>query len=243
MVKNNIITNYLKTKKMRTKTLAITITLALSIISFTSCSQDENRNKFITKDGNTLIETHTKEYIIDSINNEINSLFKNSKMRTQKAVQNMQPAKCEQILSPLTPCGAKMRDDLVELGQMGELNITTEEIEQLKEMDDAELAEFAYYVSAISQAPNPEKPVDLDLNDVSRKISYTKQDVLDCISFSTGLSFISGGYGYVEGTISLISAKTAWNVARVMISRTLGWVGVAVAIYDFTDCMRSKQKR
>ena len=220
---------------------SITISL-LSAISFTSCSQ-EDENKLITKDGNILIENPARESVIDSVNNEIVNLFSEPRMRTKEAVLNMQPAKCEQILSPLSTSGAAMRDDLVELGQIGELDITAEEIAQLKEMDDAELAEFAYYVSAISQSPQPEKPVDMDLNDVSRKISYTKQDVFDCISFSTGLSLISGGYGYVEGTISLISAKTAWNVARVMIGRTLGWVGVAVAIYDFTDCMRSKQKR
>lgn len=57
-----------------------------------------------------------------------------------------------------------------------------------------------------------------------------------------GIGIASGVDGYVGGTISLFTAATAKQIARALCTRTLGWIGVAIVLYQFGKCLKNKQK-
>lgn len=73
-------------------------------------------------------------------------------------------------------------------------------------------------------------------------MEVTGQGVLSCVSFALGIGIASGVDGYVGGTISLFTAATAKQIARALCTRTLGWIGVAIVLYQFGKCLKNKQK-
>lgn len=115
--------------------------------------------------------------------------------------------------------------------------LSSDDVNLLVNMTDDEIAGMAYYVGVLESYKN-----DATLNS-EMQMKYTKDELIDCLSFAIGFSAISSIYRYLDGTASLMTAKTAFQIGRGLIGRTLGWVGLAIVTYDYVDCLRSKKKK
>ena len=208
--------------------LAAVISSCISSFFFASCSDEVNNTKKET-DG-VLITCNISDKQIKDINKKMQDLFNVS--RTNSAV-SITEEQAMDILSPLIPQGLSIRNQIVNNAELGNLNISADELQLLLNMDDSQLAELAYYIVT-------DADIDPELYDDGMK-KYTGQQLLDCLSTAIGLDAVTGLWGYIDGTATLVSASSAWTIGRALIGRTLGWVGVAYAIYSYVECLNNIQ--
>lgn len=208
--------------------LAAVISSCISSFFFASCSDEVNNTKKET-DG-VLITCNISDKQIKDINKKMQDLFNVS--RTNSAV-SITEGQAMDILSPLIPQGLSIRNQIVNNAELGNLNISADELQLLLNMDDSQLAELAYYIVTVAD-------IDPELYDDGMK-KYTGQQLLDCLSTAIGLDAVTGLWGYIDGTATLVSASSAWTIGRALIGRTLGWVGVAYAIYSYVECLNNIQ--
>lgn len=208
--------------------LAAVISSCISSFFFASCSDEVNNTKKET-DG-VLITCNISDKQIKDINKKMQDLFNVS--RTNSAV-SITEEQAMDILSPLIPQGLSIRNQIVNNAELGNLNISADELQLLLNMDDSQLAELAYYIVTVAD-------IDPELYDDGMK-KYTGQQLLDCLSTAIGLDAVTGLWGYIDGTATLVSASSAWTIGRALIGRTLGWVGVAYAIYSYVECLNNIQ--
>lgn len=235
----------------RRKGLVLIYILTLTILSV-SCSNDNiedviHRN---CKEAKSLKVFMKDSFLDDNTFNNVNkslySLFNDT--RGTDSDGNLSPKTditiedAKSVLSPLVPSGKILRDNILDEAAKKEFNVTDEEIERLKNMDDAQLAELAYYnnVMVRLQETTGTIPNDCESNQ-AYYAKYSKQDILDCLTFAIGLDTASYLYGYISETAALISAKTAIKIGLAVVGRTLGWVGVAYSMYQFGDCLSKKK--
>lgn len=177
-----------------------------------------------------MITCNISDKQIKDINKKMQDLFNVS--RTNSAV-SITEEQAMDILSPLIPQGLSIRNQIVNNAELGNLNISADELQLLLNMDDSQLAELAYYIVTVAD-------IDPELYDDGMK-KYTGQQLLDCLSTAIGLDAVTGLWGYIDGTATLVSASSAWTIGRALIGRTLGWVGVAYAIYSYVECLNNIQ--
>lgn len=209
----------------------------ITVFVFSGCSQEELQPKSNEAENASLDVTCLDDPIYDKATNQIMALFARPKLR-KLSVDSLESVEleCQEILSPLVSNGEQLQEELLEFVESGTLELTQEEQEMLEEMTDEELAAFSYYMHAITDT---DTDTDIDLGEAGSKIKYTTANVIDCISVATGVDAIMSIIDIAENTAALITARTAWQVARICIKRYLGWVGLACAIYDFSNCMIS----
>lgn len=179
-----------------------------------------------------------KTKIDDNLCNKVESSVINylcNKIST-RSVNSISETEVGEILAPLAGNGACVRDELVSLSEAGMLDISEAEAQELNEMEPDELAAFAYFLNVLETSEEENVAIEQKGEMLECKLS----DVVECIGFATGVSALNGIWSYVDGTATICTAKTAFTLARGFIGRTLGFVGVAIAIYDFVDCMHKK---
>lgn len=77
-----------------------------------------------------------------------------------------------------------------------------------------------------------------------------ESQILECLKYAIGIQGLSdlvkgeielrGFKRYYNGTKMLMTAKTARQIICAFAKRTLGWVGIAWMMYDFSECMNKK---
>ena len=83
--------------------------------------------------------------------------------------------------------------------------------------------------------------VDLDLHRGVMHRTFEIENVNGITDLvKNGFEIGGGFYTYYNGTRMLMTAKTARQIICAFAKRTLGWVGIAWVIYDFSECMNKK---
>lgn len=88
-------------------------------------------------------------------------------------------------------------------------------------MSDDQIAEFGFIVNEINKKPEI--------------VLWSKW--FGCVSYAFGIT--DGIKQYIINTGKLMTAKTGFMIAKAFAKRTLGWVGAAIAIYDYMKCLES----
>ncbi|MBF1465265.1 hypothetical protein [Prevotella pallens] len=201
----------------------------LGIMFLVSCNQNSEED---LPNDQVVINTKVTHEKVKQVNHELEQLFSSVKnTEQQRSITRSAPIINEEevirVLSPLSIEGEDLRNQLLKLEKEGKLDLTSTEISELHKMKAPELAGFAYFVAQSKMGNGTMKAIKA-------------RDLIDCVSVAVGFSAGSSLWGVFDGTASLVSAKTAWNIGRAFISRTLGWIGVAYAIYEYVDCLKSK---
>ena len=205
----------------------------------TSCSQEDN--EVVIYENNDNLKTQVDLSTIAMVTSSIDTLFSHQARGTTSInVANFNEVSCKSALAPLVESGALIRNEVLAVANSKSYDISQEELSAIKEMDDATLAELAYIVGVIENANNDDLEVILMSNSNYQR-PLTTDDYVDCFSFASGFSLVSGLYGYFEGTAACMTVSSAIGVCRALVGRTLGWVGVAIVVYDFTDCLITKR--
>lgn len=195
-------------------------------------------------DLNTAEELDNVPYVVTSISNAMYSdtkeIVTNKIENTTRALgEEFTEAEAQELMQPFVQDGANVRSQI--LGLSEELELSDEDVELLNGMDESQLAELSVALNGIEQ----------EFINNSLEVSYTWEDVADCLMQATGISsigdLVKDGLSIQcvknlrDGTKALIDAKGALNIAKAIGKRTLGVVGVVWMLYDFGDCLLSKK--
>lgn len=85
-------------------------------------------------------------------------------------------------------------------------------------MDDRELAQLSFIYSATT----------------AYKLSPHQAHVVSCIGAALGINEV---IGLISNTAALATAQGTLQILKFLAKRYLGWLGVAVAVYSFGNCM------
>ena len=233
-------------KKNLSSVLSLLVVVLLTMTSCDSNEQSENDQNNTLKTSTEIRSTLSHNDFLN-VQKSIISRFYGAHTRAEEVLSETE---AQQMLDPLAIDGAAIVDQIQGAVQAGEFEITAAEALQLEELSSEQLAELSFVINNLN---NPSvmdelfsyihQNIDPDMPPILYEPgAYTRQDLVDCLTVAFGLAVISGLWGYIDGTYSLMTATTAFNIVRALVSRTLSWVGIAYAAYEYANCLHSKKK-
>ncbi len=185
-----------------------------------SCSKQEIKPKTLdlssivlnTKDLNNIV------FIINEKVKEQNLLMFNSKNQI-KISSDLRDKEMALIMDPLIQNGEIIHDKMVNfISETNEFEqMSKEEKYEILNFDDAELAALSFLMSYEYQT-----------------VSVDGGRIRACLSAALG---IAGMKSLFTNTMALGTVETAMGALRIIGKRYLGYIGVALMIYDFADCV------
>lgn len=221
------------------KSRLLTLGLVLSVLTFSlSCSKE---NKPIEK-----IELNTKGLSFNFVK-DINIQLLQSKFGEKKTTlpRSVEPSTqisdieaepiVRPIVNPLIENGRKIHTELIQkLATTLEWNqLTLEERNSIMNFDDQQMAELSLIYTEMGA--NTSMSISKS-NTVPRRL--TQGEALLCVADAIGISQFKS---FIEAnSLSLMGALAtragAIEILKIVGKRYLGWFGLAMAIYDFTNC-------
>lgn len=168
----------------------------------------------------------------------------------RRAEEVLSESDAQEMLIPLVEDGTAIVGQIQEAVKTGQLEITAQEAVQLEAMTDEQLAELSLVVYNLNDPfmmdelfAYIQQEIDTNAIPISDEPgAYTKKELVDCLTVAFGLGTIFGLYSYIDGTYTIMTASTAFQIARGFIGRTMGWIGLAYAAYEYGNCLHSKKK-
>jgi len=209
---------------MKIKIPQLLSVVLISLISILiSCSKQEleppkldlrsnlmSKDKFIsiTQNVSRLVERNAEMSL---------AMKKMSSLTSSNILMNYKEQELEIALRPLVESGKLIHFEMVRyLQESGELsNLSYIDRQQIINLDDSQLAALSFTIH--TQAYNPDWA-----------------QVRSCASAALGLAGISELWTNI---LALGKVETTMGALRLLGRRYLGWLGVALMIYDFQDCM------
>ncbi len=192
----------------------IIATVILTSSIFTSCSKEEEQVKQEFNYSKLLLKPEqTNAVIVDIENSKKRSenLKSTNRINTENEMQV--------ILQPLIANGELIHNAMInEITATDEFqNLTLAEQQEITNLTEDQLVELSFIVNFQYQSDS----VDWDR-------------VRSCASFALGISGIRSLY---TNTLALGTVETMIGALKLIGKRYLGYVGVALMIYDFADCV------
>lgn len=146
-----------------------------------------------------------------------------------KFVRHVLPEdEAKKICTPYLNDGKSLQSQM--LRDMQRDGASAEDIAYVRNMSESQLATLSFAISNIQRQSK------------TSGTSVSRDKVLNCLKVAIGIPV--GLDSYISGTISLsklasqcVNWKFALKLCRNMALRYVGFIGAAVAIYDFIDCM------
>lgn len=226
---------------------------AVLLIFATSCSTSE----LVMKEDAPVEYTIIGSEEILSLAEEISTDMENYEISCSRATSeemNANLIQTEKAIAqksePLVKRGVQMRNELVQIrNDSPDLQLVTDkEFDMIMNMTDDQLASAMLQIDAMS-----EYFVLMQLDEM--KISSNLY--VDCLLYATGVndivhiangilnfSLTGGSFGLiVNGTKTIINAKTASKLLLGFAKRTAGWIGVGLMMIDFSTCVKNGKSR
>lgn len=221
---------YFKIKCRKTFLFVICFFMVVFTIGVVSCTNDVNEDSIADENDSSIvfIESSISVNQMDSLSNVIKNVINSS---TRSLGCELTENEAKQILKPLINDGKNIQRQLLDKKTIVDFN--THELNFVKDMTDVQLAELSFTFNYVY------------------KNSMNESQILECLKYAIGIQGLSdlvkngfeiggGFYTYYNGTRMLMTAKTARQIICAFAKRTLGWVGIAWVIYDFSECMNKK---
>lgn len=221
---------YFKIKCRKTFLFVICFFMVVFTIGVVSCTNDVNEDSIADENDSSIvfIESNISVNQMDSLSNVIKNVINSS---TRSLGCELTENEAKQILKPLINDGKNIQRQLLDKKTI--VGFNTHELNFVKDMTDVQLAELSFTFNYVY------------------KNSMNESQILECLKYAIGIQGLSdlvkngfeiggGFYTYYNGTRMLMTAKTARQIICAFAKRTLGWVGIAWVIYDFSECMNKK---
>lgn len=221
---------YFKIKCRKTFLFVICFFMVVFTIGVVSCTNDVNEDSIADENDSSIvfIESSISVNQMNSLSNVIKNVINSS---TRSLGCELTENEAKQILKPLINDGKNIQRQLLDKKTI--VGFNTHELNFVKDMTDVQLAELSFTFNYVY------------------KNSMNESQILECLKYAIGIQGLSdlvkngfeiggGFYTYYNGTRMLMTAKTARQIICAFAKRTLGWVGIAWVIYDFSECMNKK---
>jgi hypothetical protein len=203
------------------KLLSVVLISLISILI--SCSKQEleppkldlrsnlmSKDKFIsiTQNVSRLVERNAEMSL---------AMKKMSSLSSSNKLMNYNAQELEIALRPLVESGKLIHFEMIRyLQESGELsNLSEIERHQVTNLDDSQLAALSFTIH-------------------TQSYSVDWSQVRSCASAALGFAGISELW---TNTLALGSVQTTMGALKLLGRRYLGWLGVALMVYDFQDCL------
>ncbi|WP_303114223.1 hypothetical protein [Leyella stercorea] len=220
---------YFKIKCRKTFLFVICFFMVVFTIGVVSCTNDVNEDSIADENDSSIvfIESSISVNQMDSLSNVIKNVINSS---TRSLGCELTENEAKQILKPLINDGKNIQRQLLDKKTI--VGFNTHELNFVKDMTDVQLAELSFTFNYVY------------------KNSMNESQILECLKYAIGIQGLSdlvkgeielrGFKRYYNGTKMLMTAKTARQIICAFAKRTLGWVGIAWMMYDFSECMNKK---
>ncbi len=212
--------------RMKKNIIALSVCFCLSFF-LTSCSSDfEQRAPHGLKSSLTISEMESvneelMKYVTPPSSRVIEKDFSSMKL-------NITEAQAKDVCSPYLNDGKKLQSQM--LRDMKIEGASVEDIQYVKNLSEEQVAMLSFAIS------------NIQISSQTSTRAVSRNHVLRCIWTAIGIPISIDGY--IAGTASLagiagemVSWKFALKLCRTMALRYVGFIGAAVCIYDFMDCM------
>lgn len=183
----------------------------LFIITLTLCLVSCSSEKEFTNQTDTLLLQLNSSINTDTLTN-IAKLINTSDSRS-----SLNDSICKDILTPMIEDGKLVQEQIIKQYadyQDNGYNITNEDIEFIQDLTEDELAMLSFIACNLNETPQ------------------SRANVMSCLGVATGLTAIRelsvGG---------IVSAATVRQALLAIGKRYLGYIGVAVMVYEFVECI------
>ena len=195
--------------------------VCLSSLFLSSCSNDENApesnsSTFMLKDNKNELDLTglvLKKEVMDKVVLELGEIREN--------ISENDEEKIKLILQPVLENGKQLHLEMLSfLLKNGELdNLTPEDLELISNLTDEQLIELSFvtYNQSVYSTSSIDWP-----------------RVRSCASFALGIQGIKTLY---TNTLALGTVETMVGALKLIDKRYLGYVGIALMVYDFMDCL------
>ena len=179
----------------------------------TSCSKEEISNP----ENFDLSSKVLKFEEIEKIAVQVSGI--QNRLSTSRVDEATAEAEIREAMLPLIENGEVLHNEIISQLNLNDPNfeLTSEEIDHVENMDEKELAQLSLIVSSAYGKAN----ANYDM-------------VMNCLGAALGINEI---YGLIQNTAQLATATGTMQVVKLIIRRYVGWIGVAVAVYSFSNCM------
>jgi hypothetical protein len=145
------------------------------------------------------------------------AMKKMSSLSSSNKLMNYNAQELEIALRPLVESGKLIHIEMIRyLQESGELsNLSEIERHQVTNLDDSQLAALSFTIH-------------------TQSYSVDWSQVRSCASAALGFAGISELW---TNTLALGSVQTTMGALKLLGRRYLGWLGVALMVYDFQDCL------
>lgn len=179
----------------------------------TSCSKEEISNP----ENFDLSSKVLKFEEIEKIAVQVSGI--QNRLSTSRVDEATAEAEIREAMLPLIENGEVLHNEIINQLNLNDPNfeLTSEEIDHVENMDEKELAQLSLIVSS-----------------AYGRASVNYDMVMNCLGAALGINEI---YGLIQNTAQLATATGTMQVVKLIIRRYVGWIGVAVAVYSFSNCM------
>ena len=196
------------------------IYLTLTLISCSKLEMEspklDLRSKLMSKDKFDAITQNVSRIV--KRNAELSlSIRKMSSLTPSTKLMNFNENELEIALRPLVETGEVIHFEMIRyLQESGELsNLSEIERQQITNFDDAQLAALSFTIH-------------------TQAYSVDWAEVRSCASAALGIAGINELY---VNTLALGTVETTMGALKLLGRRYLGWIGIALMVYDFQDCL------
>ena len=232
----------MKTKSINfSKLFALCLTACTLLIGVTSCNNESSESASTAEPQDTLF-CYESSITPNEYKDVTNQIYNAIKYSTRAPGEEMTEEEAIIVLQPLVKDGRQLQNQI--LLQQNELQLTPADVSEIENMTEDQLAEMSFTFQTI-------------YNSAVTTQSVSGQDIVDCLLVAVGMDDLRSLEGYlnayinykyvpgigdvISGTRALMTAKTARSIICAFARRTAGWIGVAYMIYQFSDCIASKQ--
>lgn len=210
-------------KKIRKPYLAIFLSMSILSTSLTSCSNDNlNEDVALQNDSNYLKrQTQDSSFKVKFLEYETlkNLALGVNEIQNSNLSDNEKEILIKETLEPMILNGKEIHQEILNQVDLKDprFELSQDDIDQITSMDDLELAQLSFVYSSANVSAE-----------------WDTDTVMNCLGAALGISEI---YGLIQNTAQLATAQGAVRVLKLLARRYIGWVGVAVAVYSFGNCM------
>lgn len=187
----------------------------ITILLNTSCTKEEINNP-------KNLDFASKVFRFDEIQKiavKVNGI--QNRLNTNKVDEATAETEIREAMLPLIENGKILHDLIINEIDFSDpsLELTSEEINHIDNMTEQELVQLSLIFS--SAYNNNTTKADIDM-------------VMNCLGAALGINEI---YGLINNTAQLATVEGTKKLVKLIIRRYVGWIGVAVAVYSFSNCM------
>lgn len=205
------------------------ILIGLMTCMLASCQSDSNMDEITIDSTNNMVELTSSMSQSDFLSTCVKI---KSQIGSVSRTTQISEAEAQQLMQPFIEDGLQLRSQIV---RQAELEQTmNEEVIYFKNLSDEDCAALSFVFHSIKEAGLETEFVTTTFDEIeTQRLSVSSERLLHCAAAAVGLNAIKE-----IGVSGVVTAATVRQAVIAIGKRYLGYIGLALMVYDFVECIR-----